>query len=152
MRVLLGLIMVFMASVASADVVGKIVGVTQDDNGSIVVQTAYFLDGTNVPSRYPQMADGTYYWQTRYTFQNFDGMDAKAIEARIQQDVDAFAQSLIAKKFTAETNASINLTPLIGKQFTSTTAEIQVSPTKAYVVDTAGTATVKAIAVEEVTP
>jgi hypothetical protein len=142
-RLLLALVL--LATPAWADVTGTVLSTTQDDNGSVVVQTAYYLDGVNVPSRYPPTAQGVYYWQTRYSFQNFDGLDAKGIEARIKQDVDAFAQSLIAKKFTAEENARLDLSTLIGKTFTSTTAEIQISPTKALTVDTAGTALPKVL-------
>jgi hypothetical protein len=134
---------------AFANVTGTILGYQQDENGNIMVKTQYMVDGVEVPSRYPQQ-DGKYYWVTRYSFQNFDGMDARGIEARVQQDVDAFAQSLIAKKFTAEENAKLDLSPLIGKTFTSMTADIQVSPTKKYVVDTAGSKTMSAIEINDV--
>lgn len=146
MKKFLLLVVVFLSlvSVGRCDVVGQIIGKAIDDNGNIIIQTAYFLDGQNVPSRYPQQA-GVFYWVTRYSFQNFDGMDAKGIEARIQQDVDAFAQSLITKKYTAEQNSALDLGSLIGKTFTTTTAEIQLSPTKALTVKTDGTSIQKVL-------
>ena len=144
MRTLLLGLMLLISTPVSADVVGQVIGKSIDDNGNIIIKTAYFLDGQNVPSRYP-VENGVYYWVTRYSFQNFDGMDAKAIEARIKQDVDQFAQSLIAKKYTAEQNASLNLDNVIGKTFTTKTADIQLSPTKALTVSTSGTSIQKVI-------
>jgi hypothetical protein len=144
MKWILGLVFLMVASVGHADVTGTVIGYTPDENGNIIVKTAYYLDGVNVPSRYP-MEGGKYYWVTRYSFQNFDGLDAKGIEARVQQDVDAFAESLIAKKYTAEENAKLDLSGMIGKSFTSTTTDIQVSPTKALTVSTTGFVSEKAI-------
>jgi len=144
MKTLLIGLMLLIATPVMAEVTGTILGTAQDENGSIVVKTQYKIDGVVVPSRYPDEGQGAY-WVTRYSFQNFDGMDAKAIEARIQQDVDAFAQSLIAKKYTAEANASLDLKALIGKTFTSQTAEIQLSPTKALTVNTAGVSVQKVL-------
>jgi hypothetical protein len=141
------LVLIFMGLLVvpcMASVTGTILGTAQDENGSIVVKTAYYLDGVNVPSRYP-VENGVYYWVTRYSFQNFDGMDAKGIEARVQQDVDQFAQSLIAKKFSAEENAKVDLSKIVGKTFTSETAEIQLSATKALTVATDGTAVPKVL-------
>jgi hypothetical protein len=145
-------LMLLIATPVFASVSGTVIGTQQDENGNIIVKTAYYMDGVNVPSRYP-VENGVYYWVSRYSFQNFDGMTPLQIEARIKQDVDAFAQSLIAKKYTTEANASLDLKALVGKTFTSQTAEIQLSPTKALTVNTAGvsvqkvlTPTVEAIA------
>jgi hypothetical protein len=151
MKYVLTVLMVLFAVSAQADIVGRVISTAQDENGNIMVRTSYFDNGVNVPSRYP-MEGGLYYWVTRYSFQNFDGMDAKGIEARIKQDVDAFAQSLIAKEFTKAQNLAIDLKPIIGKEFTTTSTEVQVSQTKAIVVGTDGTSFVKTLTPPEPQP
>jgi hypothetical protein len=151
MNYVLTILMVFFAVSAQADIVGRVIGTQQDENGSIMIKTAYFDSGINVPSRYP-MEGGLYYWVTRYSFQNFDGMTEAEIESRIKQDVDAFAQSLIAKEFTKAQNLAIDLKPIIGKEFTTTSTEVQVSQTKAIVVGTDGTSFVKILTPPEPQP
>jgi hypothetical protein len=158
MRFLLSLILVLgLSTMAFAEVKGTVVGKLIDENGNIVIQTAYYKDGINVESRYPQMnvkdKDGkdvaTYYWQTRYTVQNFADMSQEEQEARILQDVSQFAQSLITKDYITKANADLMqgqmLMGIVGKSVTEATAKIQVSPTKEWVVDTLGAKTEVAI-------
>ena len=136
-----------------ADVTGTIIGKSIDDNGNIVIKTAYYLDGVNVPSRYPQMTikdkDGkdvqVYYWQTRYAVTNFAGMDDAGILARIKQDISAFAQQLITQKYITGENAKLDLSKTIGQSVTETTATTKISPTMEWTVNTAGVKTEKAI-------
>lgn len=157
-KIALSLIMVLgLASFSFADVVGKVVGKTIDENGNIVIQTAYYKDGVNVESRYPKMTikdengndTQVYYWQSRYTVQNFVDMSQEEQEARILQDVSQFAQALIQKDYIAKANADLMegqmLQGIVGKSITETTAKIQVSPTKEWVVDTSFGKTEQAI-------
>jgi hypothetical protein len=143
-KILMVLVVLGFAQMCFADVTGTIVGKSIDENGNIVIQTAYYMDGVNVPSRYPPMAvkdkDGkdvqTYYWQTRYQVVNFAGMNEAGIIARIKQDVSQFAQSLIQKKYITGANATLDLKNVIGQKVTETSAKIQVSPTMEWTVKT----------------
>jgi len=174
-KYVLGFLMVLFAVSAQADIIGKPVKQAQDANGSIVVWTQYANNGQIEYSRYPapnsrpneacpaELWDNNKppcateacqctAWVSRYSFQNFDGMDSVQIEARIKQDVDAFAQSLIAKEFTKVKNGSIDLKGIIGKEFTTTQTDVQVSEVKAYTVKTDGSVVEKALVKPEPQP
>ena len=81
-----------------ADVTAKIVGVDKDENGNIRVKTQYKIDGVEVKSPYP-LENGISYWITRYSVQNFSGMNKTQIFTRIKKDIISFEKHLIIKKY-----------------------------------------------------
>ena len=144
MRLLLtSLLTILLISTAWAGVTGEIVGKTIDSNGNIVIRTQYKIDGVEVPSQYPKDAQGRYYWQTRYNFENFDGMTDEQIFARIEQDIEDFAKLLITDKYVRAENSKINLDSLIGRSVETNSATIKLSPIKTITVTTGGLSAVE---------
>lgn len=110
---------------AFADVTATVIGNSIDDNGAIVVKTQYKIDGMEVSSPYPKV-DGKYCFWTRYDITNFANMDNKQIESYILKDITNFSETLIRKKYIAIQNALCNLTGLINKTSSVSTADILV--------------------------
>ena len=168
MRMILAVVMVLSFAVtAFADVTAEIVGKDIDSNGSIVIKTQYKIDGVEVESRYPQEG-GKYYWVTRYSKQNFAGMDATQIQARIDKDIQAFGESLILKPFQEEQRQAlktantafynISLTSIVGHKVTVTEAKMIVDTNfdgvqdKEWTVKTDGTKNEKDYTAPAITP
>jgi hypothetical protein len=146
-RVLILMVLIFsFATLVHADVTGEIIGKSIDENGNIVIQTQYKIDGVEVPSRYPQL-DGKYYWVTRYSMQNFYGMSDADILVRIQKDIIQFGQSLISKKYVTEENTKLELKGVVGSTVTVTSADITVSKDLAITVKTDGSLPVEKVIV-----
>jgi hypothetical protein len=155
---------------AFADVTATILAVDKDDNGNIMVKTAYYVDGKNLESRYPQMmvkdSEGkdvaTYYWVTRYNCINFSGKTDIEKQALIDKDLTAFADVQItrplqiaqAEKVKVANDTLIKskvFTDMVGHTVTVTEAKLQVDdnfdgkPDTELTVKTDGTYTEKAI-------
>lgn len=123
-----------------------------DANGNIVIWTKYKLDGTVVDSNYPQsatpprMACPAAYWNTtrnactvwasRYSIENFAGMDSAAIKTRIKKDCKAFARHLIKKKFDEISNTNLDLSATIGTTDSFTTEDVYLDTDADGVLDT----------------
>lgn len=120
------LVLLFMTSLAYADVTAEIVGKAIDDNGNIIIRTQYKIDGVEVVSRYPKDEQGRYYWVTRYNIINFAGMTKAQIKQRVGRDIKAFAQNLIRQEYLKKANLALDTSDVIGQTLTETTAEILV--------------------------
>lgn len=144
MKWIFSVLIVLMAGSAWAGCTANIVSSGMDENNNIVISTQHICDGQEIPSRYPQI-DGKYVWQTRYSFQNFDGMTEAQRNEYILNDVSKFDESLIAKNFTGQENAKQDFKSLIGQSKTVETTEMQISQTKSFTVSTAGFVSEKAI-------
>lgn len=146
-RLLFVLLMLAVCGVAFADVTAEIIGKDLDENGNIVIRTQYKLDGEEVVSRYPRDEQGRSYWVTRYTVQNFAGMDANATKARILKDVKDYSKVLIQKDYLLTANQSLDLSSVLGATNTETEASILVdenqdgTPDKEWKVKTDGSKT-----------
>lgn len=128
-----------------ADVVGTVAGSSQDANGNIIVWVSYAVDGVDVPS--PRNRDGVLEYPVingretlgfRTSFQNIDGMTQEQVGEWIDKNVEDHCKNLLTRKATAIENAKLDLTPYVGREVTVSSADIQVSETKAFTVSTAG--------------
>jgi hypothetical protein len=144
MKWIISLVFCLMVSPAWAGCTANIVASSLDENGNIVISTQHICDGQEIPSRYPKI-DGKYVWQTRYSFQNFDGMTEAQRNEYILNDVSKFDESLIAKNFTGQENAKQDFKSLIGQSKTINSTEMQISQTKAFLISTEGKLSEKAI-------
>jgi hypothetical protein len=170
MRFVIALCLLLFTAPAFADVTATILAVDKDDNGNIMVKTAYYIDGVNLESRYPQMMVknseeedvATYYWVTRYNCINFSGMTDVEKQALIDKDLTAFADVQItrplqiaqAEKVKVANDTLIKsqaFTDMVGHTVTVTEAKLQVDnnfdgkPDTEITAKTDGTYTEKAI-------
>ncbi len=131
------------ATFAFAGTSAEIISYDKDDNGNIRVWTQYKIDGVEVDSRYPKI-NGKEVYCARYTVFNFIDMTNDEIVARIKEDIEKHAETLIIKTFTKKKNDSIaqnNLSKLVGTTATKITATRKISDTKEWVLKTDGTFT-----------
>ncbi len=137
----------FISIFAFAGTSAEIISYDKDDNGNIRVWTQYKIDGVEVDSRYPKI-NGKQVYCTRYTVFNFVDMTDNEIVARVKEDIEKHAETLIIKTFTEKKNDIIvqnNLYKLVGTTATKITATKKISDTKEWVLKTDGTFTTNII-------
>jgi len=130
-----------------SNVTAEIISQDLDDNGNIRVWTQYKIDNIEVKSQYPKI-DGKFVYATRYHILNFVGMTDTEIKARIQQDVETHAETLIRKTFIKKANQDIldsHLSDVVGTKVIKETTTIKVSEDKEWELKTDGTYVEKSI-------
>lgn len=144
-------IVVMIASIVFAEVTAEIMNKSVDNN-AIVIWTKYKVDNKTVYSNYP--APGTPNrlscpeslwnstenkcsgWVTRYSVENFAGMNATQRRARIKKDIKAVQKNIIIQKYKSIANPALNLNGMIGETNTEESASIYVDNDQNGTVDT----------------
>lgn len=80
------------ATLARAEVEGKVLSYSPEENGNIVVISEYKLNGKKIVSRYP---DGN--WRTRYSALNFS-------KEKVLEDVKGFCESNVWNEYNKKAN------------------------------------------------
>lgn len=144
------LMLAFLVIPALADVTAEIIKCDLDASGNLRVYTQYKIDGVEVPSNYPQF-EGKYYYVTSYNFKRSDIL-ADDILTKIKKDIEAYAQSLLARTYISKQNAEIvksKLANIVGQKVTISSVVIQ-DGTKELEVNTAGQILKETISAESV--
>jgi hypothetical protein len=152
MRYFLLALMLVCGGVANAVVEGELKGWDLDENGNVIVWVRYTVDGVEVPAprdsrgiNHYRVFDGQETIAFRMAYTNVAGMTEAEIGAWIDNNIRQHCEALTQRKANAVENAKLNLAPFVGRKVTVDTTEIQVLPTKAFVVSTTGKVSEKAL-------